>query len=422
MRFFFSLLIFLPLLNVNAQQSENYRIYKTGDIVADFTFNKILNNPTSSSSLEHIKSELTVIDFFGTWCTPCIKALPHLNELQSKFKSKVKIILVSNEDEKRLTEFIAARKPFPFPVVADNENKFIQLFQPPSYPYTIVMNREGKIIAVTDAASITETVLNKWLTQKTELTTTTSAATIKPVTILKNLKSSNALVQLSQQFIYAAKTSEATDSPVLALKNLSYADLKNKLKSDDEKKAFWINLYNGYTQVILKFSPEKYKSRNTFFKSKQIEIAGKMFSLDDIEHGILRRSKIKWSLGYLNKLFPGKTEKDLRVDHLDYRIHFALNCGAKSCPPIAFYNPENLNPQLDIATKAYLTGEAEYDAKKNIIKLPTLMNWFRRDFGGKKKMKQLLQKINVIPEGSNPKIKFKKYDWNLFLNHYKTNN
>ena len=77
-------------------------------------------------------------------------------------------------------------------------------------------------------------------------------------------------------------------------------------------------------------------------------------SLDDIEHGILRRSKIKWSEGYFNKLFPSKFEKENRVNKVDYRIHFALNCGARSCPPIAFYDPEKLDKQLDVATMIYL--------------------------------------------------------------------
>ncbi|MEO6220210.1 MAG: DUF547 domain-containing protein [Ginsengibacter sp.] len=416
MKFFFSLMASFMLLNAKGQQA-----YKAGNIVADFMFSKVLNNSMSSPSLNQLKNELTIIDFFGTWCIPCIKALPHLTALESKFPGKVTIILVSNEDEGSLAKFIAARSPFPFPVVVDNENRFISLFQPPSYPYTIVIDKPGKIIAVTDAASLTETDLNKWFIQEIGDPATESVIpTMPPGIISKNLKSSNLLVELSQQFIYAAKTGDVTDSIISALKSISYNDLKVKLQSDEEKKAFWINLYNGYTQVNLKRDPEKYKSRGKFFKSKQIEVGGKMFSLDDIEHGILRHSKIKWSLGYLNKIFPGKTEKELRVKHLDYRIHFALNCGAKSCPPIAFYNPENLNPQLDIATKSYLTGEAEYDEKKNVVLIPALMNWFRGDFGGKKGMKQLLQKINVIPGGSNPRIKFKKYDWNLFLNHYKT--
>ncbi|MEO6638270.1 MAG: DUF547 domain-containing protein, partial [Ginsengibacter sp.] len=326
----------------------------------------------------------------------------------------------SSEEQQKLNKFIDARKPFAFPVVADNSNSFISLFQPPSYPYTIVLNSKGTIIEVTDAAALNSEDIRGWLQQKND-TSHVSATIIKPVPTLAITKSSNPLVNLSQQFIYAAKTGEAVEPLTMKLKDLPYDSLKNSLSSDKEKKAFWINLYNGYTQMILKADPDKYKDRNKFFKARQIEVAGIMFSLDDIEHGILRHSKIKWSLGYLNKLFPGKTEKDLRVGKVDYRIHFALNCGAKSCPPIAFYNPENIDQQLDLATKSYLAGEAEYDAENNVVKLPALMNWFRHDFGGKKKMKLLLKNIQIIPEESNPKIKFKKYDWNLFLDHYKAN-
>ncbi|MGI8581046.1 MAG: DUF547 domain-containing protein, partial [Chitinophagaceae bacterium] len=108
----------------------------------------------------------------------------------------------------------------------------------------------------------------------------------------------------------------------------------------------------------------------------------------------------------------------LRADKLDYRIHFALNCGAKSCPPIAFYTPETLDTQLELATNAYLASEADYDSTNNIIKLPKLMSWFRADFGGKKGMIKILKKHNIIPAEAYPKINFKKYDWTLYLNNY----
>src|SRR5688572_20464257 len=173
------------------------------------------------------------------------------------------------------------------------------------------------------------------------------------------------VISVSQQLLLAVKINEPTDSFVNILRNISKEDLKNDLKSDNLKKAFWINLYNAYTQVILKKNPDIYKNRSTFFGGKQIVIAGKNLSLDDIEHGILRRSKVKWSLGYFNKLFPSKFEKEHRLDKVDYRIHFALNCGARSCPPIAFYDPKKLDKQLDAATKTYLKSEAKYNPQKN---------------------------------------------------------
>ncbi|MDP9046820.1 MAG: DUF547 domain-containing protein, partial [Bacteroidota bacterium] len=107
---------------------------------------------------------------------------------------------------------------------------------------------------------------------------------------------------------------------------------------------------------------------------------------------------------------------------LDYRIHFALNCGAKSCPPIAFYEPEQLDNQLNVAVKTYLKSEATYDNVNNKVAVPALMGWFRGDFGGKKGMLKILIKNKIIPEGTQPTIRFKKYDWSLYLNNYKTEN
>lgn len=234
----------------------------------------------------------------------------------------------------------------------------------------------------------------------------------------RNQKSSNEIVQLSQDYIYKAKTGDSIATVTASLRQIDYGTLLQSLITDNEKKAFWINLYNGYTQAALKAAPGKYKNRGAFFKAEAVQVAGNAFSLDAIEHGILRRSTFKWSLGYLSKLFPSKREKSLRVNALDYRIHFALNCGAKSCPPIAFYDPENLDAQLELATKAYLTSEAEYDNMKNRVRLPGLMSWFRADFGGKKSMTRILKKHNIIPQEAHPKITFKKYDWTLSLNNY----
>lgn len=117
------------------------------------------------------------------------------------------------------------------------------------------------------------------------------------------------------------------------------------------------------------------------------------------------------------KALPHLAEVQKKVD---YRIHFALNCGAKSCPPIAYYSPEKLDQQLDIATKNYLSSEADYNKEKDVLYLPAIMGWFRADFGGKKGMREILKSHNIIPEAANPKIKFKDYDWTLELSNYKT--
>jgi len=404
------------------QHSSAQQPYGLNDNIKAINTPIVLNHSSSSSSLQQLYADITVLDFFGTWCAPCIKALPHLKQLKEKFNDRLNIVLISNENQKRLENFITARSPFPFAVIADTENSITGMFAPPAYPYSVVVNKTGTIIAITAAESLNEKQINDWLNENPELkpTTTNPVKNDSATTVQNNFKSANKLVQLSQEFMYAAKVGDNTSSFIQSFQSLSFDELRHQFTSDEEKKAFWINLYNAYTQVLLKKNPESYNKRSQFFGSKEILIAGARFSLDDIEHGILRHSKIKWSLGYLNKLFPNKKEKALRVDQLDYRLHFALNCGAKSCPPIAFYKPENIHPQLEQATRAYLTSEAEFDKEKNILKLPALMSWFRRDFGGKKKMIELVKSLNIIPAEVNPKIKFKPYDWSLYLQNYKT--
>ena len=393
-----------------------------GDAVPPGSQAKALNYSSPSASIGSFRSRLTIVDFFGTWCLPCLKALPHLKTLKEKFGSDLGVVLVSNESEAQLTKFIAGRPGFAFPVLVDEKSEWNNLFQPPSLPYTAVVNEEGKVVALTDAASITETSIQEWLKGNAQKI---SANAVRPSAQPTNntmKKSNNPVVQLSQDYIYKAKTGENLSVISEQLKNTDFAALQANLKTDNERKAFWINIYNGYTQAALKAAPEKYQNRTAFFKEKAINVGGEIFSLDEIEHGILRHSKIKWSLGHLNKLFPSKREKSLRVDTLDYRLHFALNCGAKSCPPIAFYNAENLDTQLNLATKAYLTSEVEYDSAKNVVRLPKLMSWFRADFGGKKGMITILRKHGIIAADASPKIKFKEYDWTITLNNYTTQN
>lgn len=235
----------------------------------------------------------------------------------------------------------------------------------------------------------------------------------------QQLSSNIDYIKVSQSFLYAVRTGDSSDQYIQQLAKADIQKLYEQLPTDANKKAFWLNIYNAFVQKLLTVNPEKYKNRNSFFSLKQIVIAGKQLSLDDIEHGILRRSKIKWGLGYLNKFSPSDFEKKFRVAILDKRIHFTLNCGAKSCPPIAYYDPEKIDMQLELATKNYLKSETEYDKTSSTIFLPKIMSWFRGDFGGKKGIRQLLKKYQIIDRDKDVKISFKKYDWTLFLNNYK---
>lgn len=222
------------------------------------------------------------------------------------------------------------------------------------------------------------------------------------------------LLQLSEQFLYNIKVEEPTQQLEEQLAALDYNRLVTGLNNDNAIKAFWLNMYNAWFQVLA--GREKLKNPE-IFKQKKINIASKLFSLDDIEHGILRKFRWKLSKGYLPAFFPGKMIKELAVEKIDYRIHFALNCGAKSCPPIAFYNYDNLDKQLDLAAKSFLSSETEIDTVNQTVSVTKIMDWFAADFGGKKGSREIIKKT-LRQSVDGYKIKYKSYDWDQLLHNF----
>lgn len=197
--------------------------------------------------------------------------------------------------------------------------------------------------------------------------------------------------------------------------------LAQGLPDQGSQLAFWLNLYNAATQWLLAADSTAYRHRQRFFARRQILVAGTLLSLNDIEHGILRRSRIWWSMGYLKKCFPPAHEKRWRLERLDYRLHFALNCGATSCPPIAYYQPDKIDQQLALAERVYLRSGVQYDVASHTATIPKIFSWFRADFGGAKGIRQLLYRLQLVPAdtGKQVKLKYAPYDWQLQLQNFR---
>ena len=239
-------------------------------------------------------------------------------------------------------------------------------------------------------------------------------------TIQFGYSQSNDYIAISKKLIEAAKAKNLKEATAY-MDLIAKADegvLIKQLEGDTAKKAFFINVYNGFTNVSLRKNPEQYKDRGAFFKSEQFVIAGNTVSLDIIEHGFLRRSSIKWSLGMLHKLFPSKLDRKFRVKDVDYRIHFSLNCGAKSCPPVGMYDATNLEKQLNASTDKYLKANTTYNIEKNSLAVPALMSWFRGDFGCKKGVLNICKEFQIIPNNVKPELSYKDYDWTIDLDNF----
>ena len=65
----------------------------------------------------------------------------------------------------------------------------------------------------------------------------------------------------------------------------------------------------------------------------------------------------------------------------DPRIHFALNFGARSCPPITIYSSSHLEKALNMATTSYCNSEVDIELENGVVSLPKLFLLYRNDFG-----------------------------------------
>lgn len=218
---------------------------------------------------------------------------------------------------------------------------------------------------------------------------------------------------LAEQLLLTVKTNKNSTSLEGALAAYSSQKLFQELQEDNEKKAFWINIYNSYFLLLRQRGSVKPK----IYTSKMIQIAGISFSLDDIEHGILRRFRYKYSLGFFPQLFVPKHIRRLAVEKLDFRLHFALNCGAKSCPPIAFYNPANIDEQLSLATLSFLESEVAVSIDNNEVIVSTLFKWYWADFGRRKGVNHIIKEA-LHQDVSSMKLTFAKYNWDEDLSNF----
>ncbi len=166
--------------------------------------------------------------------------------------------------------------------------------------------------------------------------------------------------------------------------------------------AYYINVYNAFTlKLILTQYPgiNSIKEIGGFFsnpwKKKFIPLQGKTVNLDYIEHQVLR-PKFK-----------------------DPRVHFAINCASKSCPPLRNepYEAKQLEKQLDEQAHKFINDKKHNYFKDDQLYLSKIFKWFKVDFNNNPSLfikqyadNDLKEKLNGH---SNLKIGYLEYNWAL---------
>jgi hypothetical protein len=184
-----------------------------------------------------------------------------------------------------------------------------------------------------------------------------------------------------------------------------------------QRLAYWINVYNVNTvaTIVENYPVKSIRDISTdpiirlnVFKKERIPIAGgKLISLDEVENAYIREG------------------------FRDPRIHFAINCAAKSCPPIRTeaYVGAKLDAQLDDQARRFLTGpngaRFQQDGGELTITTTKIMDWFSDDFekwaGGKSAFirKYVPADKQALIDRAGKKIDFEFHDYDWSLNDWK---
>lgn len=210
------------------------------------------------------------------------------------------------------------------------------------------------------------------------------------------------------------KTNQFRDSSLAALSDYTLEQLETGLPNDRARIVFWVNVYNAGYQIHAR---RRGNQSSSIFTDKSIAFSGFSLSLDDIEHGILRKYRWKYSLGYLPQFMPARSVHRLAVDTVDFRIHFVLNCGARSCPPIRILQEIQLEDQLSSATRTFLQQETTIDSTTRVVYVSRIMLWFMADFGGMEGIKTIIS-TNLGENIAGLSVKFNDYDWSAALQNF----
>lgn len=215
----------------------------------------------------------------------------------------------------------------------------------------------------------------------------------------------NYYTALSEEILSVAKLEKDTIPLRRQLFYIRLSKLEKSLDTDDLKKTFWINIYNAFYLITLKET----KQGKEIFNLKRIKIARAILSLNDIEHGILRKYKFRIGYGYITNPFYSDFIKKLAVSKVDYRIHFALRSLNLAQKTIDYFDSEVIEEQLTTVTTDFIHLETEFDEESKTIQVSDFLLSYLKDFGGKNSVKKLLERI-FERDLKNYKIRFKTYN------------
>jgi uncharacterized protein (TIGR03435 family) len=154
---------FIPISLLGHPQDTPSSI-KVGDMAPPLSLEILMQAPIKATDIqEDVRGKIVVLEFWATWCGPCRKAIPHLNELVKEFKSKPVLFLsVSDEEEWKVENFLKVN-PISGWIGLDKDLSLFKAYGFKNIPQTVVIDQNGRIAALTSPQLLNATLIKTLL-------------------------------------------------------------------------------------------------------------------------------------------------------------------------------------------------------------------------------------------------------------------
>ena len=170
MKKIFTLLLIAVLAAACSKPSPQARpkLVRKGEPAPSLSLSGLLNAPVPElKNLEELKDKVVVLEFWASWCEPCVENIPRFNDLVEKFKDKpVVFIAITDEAGDDVSEFLK-RTPIKGWVAPGAPAAVFTAYRVFGRPHTVLIGRDSKVAAITYPGEVTEEVLNAMLAGQT---------------------------------------------------------------------------------------------------------------------------------------------------------------------------------------------------------------------------------------------------------------
>jgi thiol-disulfide isomerase/thioredoxin len=154
-------------LNKTKAQSQLNQSVQIGQKIPEVTLTNLYNYKTSKINLADFDKRLIIIDFWATWCTPCIAMIPKMDSLQKEFANELQIISVSYQDKDEVLPFMEKLEKrrdthYQVPIVT-NDKVLRKMFPHQTLPHFVWIGADGTVKAITGLEEITAVNIQKIL-------------------------------------------------------------------------------------------------------------------------------------------------------------------------------------------------------------------------------------------------------------------